>query len=65
MKQFGVYLTLPFVLAIPPVIGWLVGSYIDKSFDTTPYCMYLFILLGFIAGFRELYRIIKCFGDES
>ncbi len=64
MKQFGVYLTLPFVLAIPPVIGWLVGRYIDESFGTKPYCMYFFILLGFIAGFRELYRIIKRFGDE-
>lgn len=64
MKQFGIYLTLPFVLAIPPVIGWLTGSFLDKHFDTKPYFMYGFILLGFIAGFRELYRIVKRFGEE-
>lgn len=63
MKQYGVYLTLPFVLAIPPVIGWMAGRFIDKHMHTEPYFMYLFIAFGFIAGFRELYRIVKTFGD--
>lgn len=63
MKQYGVYLTLPFVLAIPPVIGWLIGSFIDELLHTRPYFMYAFILLGFIAGFREFYRIVKRFGE--
>lgn len=65
MRQFGVYLTLPFVLAIPPVIGWLVGHWLDKELSTEPYLMYLFIALGFIAGFRELYRILKRFENDS
>ena len=65
MKQFGAYLTLPFVLAIPPVIGWALGHWLDKKLHTGPYLMYLFLLLGFIAGFRELYRILKRFKDDN
>lgn len=63
MKQFGIFLTLPFVLAIPPVIGLLIGRLIDGSLGTT-FFLYFFMALGFIAGFREFYRIIRRFGDE-
>lgn len=64
-KQFGVYITVPFVLAVPPVLGWLIGSWLDQTLATAPYLMYMFILLGFVAGFRELYRIIKKFGNGT
>lgn len=63
MKQLGVYITIPFVLALPPIFGWFIGSWLDKKLDTDPYLMYLFILLGFVAGFREFYRILTRFGD--
>lgn len=65
IKRLGVFLTIPFVLAIPPVLGWLVGTWLDEKFNSVPYFMYLFILLGFVAGFREFYRIIKRFGDAE
>ena len=65
VKQIGVFMTVPFVLAVPPVIGWMIGSWLDHYFNTTPVIMYIFLALGFIAGFREFYRIIKKYGDES
>lgn len=46
-------------------MGWLIGRWLDKKLDTAPYLMYLFLILGFIAGFRELYRIIKRFGNGA
>lgn len=61
--KVGVYLTIPFVLAVSPILGWWIGSWLDKKFDTDPYLMYMGLLFGFIAGFRELYRLIKRFGD--
>jgi ATP synthase protein I len=64
-RQIGAYVTIPFVLAVPPVLGWFVGSWLDGKLGTEPYLMYLFLLLGFVAGFRELYRIIKKFGNEA
>lgn len=65
IRLIGVYATIPFVLAIPPVVGWFFGSWLDKWFLTTPYLMYLFTLLGLVAGFREVYRIVKRFGNGS
>lgn len=64
-RQIGLFVTIPFVLAVSPIIGWLIGSWLDKKLDTAPYLMYLFLFIGFVAGFRELYRIIKEFGNGT
>ncbi len=56
-------LTIPFILAASPIIGWLIGDWLDKKLGTEPYLMYLFVVIGFAAGFRELFRIIKRFGN--
>lgn len=63
MKQFAIYATIPFVLGVPPILGWFIGTWIDKWLHTGPFFMYVMIILGFIAAFREFYRIIKRFGD--
>lgn len=63
MRQLGVFLTIPFVLAVPPVLGWLLGGWIDQFFGTEPIFMYVLILLGIVAGFREVYRIITRYGS--
>lgn len=65
LALIGAYVTIPFALAVPPVIGWYIGKWLDGLLDTSPYLMYLFILIGFVAGFREVYSIIKKFGDNS
>jgi len=61
--MIGLYMTIPFVLAVPPVIGWLIGSWLDKKFATGPWMMFCFIILGFVAGVREFYRILKKYSD--
>jgi ATP synthase protein I len=65
MRQLGVFMTIPFILAVPPVLGWFIGKWLDEKFNSKPFFMYLLILLGFMAGFREVYRIIKRFGDGA
>jgi len=64
VQQIGAFITIPFVLAVPPILGWLIGSWLDKTFDLAPIFMYSFIVLGFIAGFREAIRIVKTYGDD-
>lgn len=65
LRQLGVYVTIPFVLAVPPLVGWLIGSWLDNWLETGPFFMFFFIVLGFVAGVRELYRIIKTYGSEQ
>ncbi|MEW5724679.1 MAG: AtpZ/AtpI family protein [Thermodesulfobacteriota bacterium] len=48
---------LAMVLAI--FIGYGVGYYLDKYLGTTPYLTYIFLILGIIAGFKNLYTIGK------
>jgi ATP synthase protein I len=59
------YITLPFVLAVPPIVGWYIGSWLDLHFKTTPYIMYIFLLLGVASGAREFYRIVTKYKDEE
>jgi ATP synthase protein I len=65
LRRFGAYITIPFVLAVPPVIGWFIGSWLDKMLGTEPYIMYTGLLLGFASGFLEFYKIIKKFGNDA
>lgn len=65
IRLIGIFATIPFVLAVPPVIGWYIGSWLDKGLGTDPYMMYSLLILGFIAGVREFYRIIKKYGNED
>lgn len=59
------YATIPFALGIPPIIGWYLGSWIDKYFEISPYGRYTLLVLGIISGVREAYRIIKKYKDEE
>lgn len=65
MKQFAIYLTIPFVLAVPPVLGWFVGTWLDEKLHTKPIFMYVMIVLGLIAAVREFYRIITRYGNGT
>lgn len=64
LKVIGVLITIPFVLAVPPIIGWWLGDMLDKKLDTAPYLMYLLILLGIVAAIREFIRILKRYGKD-
>lgn len=65
MQVVACYLTLPFVLGIPPIVGWGVGSWLDQHFETAPYAMYIFLVLGMVAGVREFYRIVTKYKDSG
>ena len=47
---------LQFVLSI--VVGFFMGYGLDKLFGTT-YLKFVFLVMGIIAGFRELFRMAK------
>jgi ATP synthase protein I len=62
-QQIGVLVTIPFVLAVPPIVGGFIGRWLDKHLGTTPYLMYVLIVLGMIAGGMECYRLVKEYGE--
>lgn len=64
-KQVAAFVTIPFVLAVTPFVGWLLGRWLDKQLNTAPYLMYVLLFLGFVSGVRECYRIIKEYNEKS
>jgi ATP synthase protein I len=66
MRRVGLLTAIPLVLAIAPVIGFFMGDFLDKKLGTEPYLMIVFVVLGFIAGAREVYKLVKkAYEDES
>ena len=58
-RQIGLLSSIPFILALAPIVGFLVGKYLDQKFRTQPWLSLVLLALGFVAGVRETIRIIK------
>lgn len=41
------------------------GRFLDGKFNTDPYLTFVFLVLGFIAGGRQIARVIKIASRES
>lgn len=46
-------------LVISTFVGLAIGYGLDKLFSTSPYLTFIFLILGIIAGFRELMRVAR------
>ena len=46
-------------LAIAIVVGYFGGRYLDRWLGTDPYLSYVGLLLGIVAGFRNLFSLAK------
>lgn len=59
LRQSGLLATVPFLLAVPPVAGLLIGRFLDSKFDTDPIITIVLMILGFVAGAKETASVIK------
>jgi ATP synthase protein I len=58
-RQLGLLSVIPAILAVAPLIGFFMGSWIDRRFGTDPVFKFIFLALGFAAGVRETISLIK------
>ena len=58
-KQLGLLTVIPAMLAVAPLIGFFMGSRIDRWFGTAPVFKLIFLAVGFVAGVRETISLIK------
>jgi ATP synthase protein I len=52
-------------LGIAVVVGLLGGMWLDSKAGTTPWLMLLFLVLGLVAGFRNVLRAVKRAEDAA
>jgi len=43
----------------PPLVGILLGAFLDKTFGTEPLFTLLLVFLGLAAGIRSLFRLFS------
>ncbi len=70
-KQRGMYrgigelASMGITLVVSIFIGLLIGIYLDKYFNTKPWLTLIFLLFGIAAGFKNVYFVVKKYGDSS
>lgn len=52
-------------LGISVLIGLLCGKWLDQRFGTSPWLLLLLLVLGLVAGFRNVLRAVKRVERES
>lgn len=59
MRAYGIYGGVGIQLAVSVLAGAFLGRYLDKKLDSFPLFIIVGTLLGTIAGFLNLYRVLK------
>jgi len=59
LRQLAYFSSLGFSIALSIVLGLAIGVYLDRRFETGPYMTLLFLVLGVVAGFRNIALVIK------
>lgn len=59
LKKVGTLVSIPLILGLSPVVGGALGWALDKLFGTRPVFTIVLLLLGFAAGVRETWTLIR------
>ena len=52
-------------LGLSVVVGFLIGSLLDKWLGTEPWLLLLFGIAGITAGYRSIFRLVKRIQADS
>ncbi len=64
-SKWLMYSSMGLELGLSVVVGFLIGSWLDKWLKTEPYLLLIFGIAGIIAGYRSIYRLVKRVQNES
>jgi ATP synthase protein I len=62
IKTLGLVSTVGLSMGIAIALGALIGYYLDKWLDTSPWLLLIFLGFGIAAAFRNLYIMYKRVG---
>ncbi len=58
-RKIGFYTMIPTVLLVGPVLGYLLGSWLERRFDHAPWPSFGGIVLGLVASARQVIQILR------
>jgi F0F1-type ATP synthase assembly protein I len=59
LRSAGLLLAIPTLLIVSPLVGFFIGNWLDRRFNTSPWLVIVGLILGFVAAGRETYRIYR------
>lgn len=59
LRELAYYSSLGLSVCLAIFIGLAVGIFLDRRFETSPWCTLVFLVLGIIAGFRNIAIAIR------
>lgn len=59
MRELAYYSSLGLSVALAIFIGLGIGVYLDNRYDTAPWLMFVGLLFGIVAGYRNIGLAIK------
>ena len=59
LRELAYYSSLGLSVALSIFIGLAVGIYLDRRFETSPWFTLIFLVIGIIAGFRNIAMVIR------
>jgi ATP synthase protein I len=59
LRELAYYSSLGLSVALSIFIGLAVGVYLDRRFETSPWFTLIFLVIGIIAGFRNIALVIR------
>ena len=59
LRTAGLLLSIPTLLIVSPMVGFFVGSWLDRRFRTEPWLGLAGLAVGFAAAGRETYLIYR------
>jgi len=65
LRSAGLLLTIPTLLIVAPLVGFFVGSWLDRRFATAPWLGIVGLVVGFAAAGRETYLIYRRYEAED
>ena len=59
LRELAYYSSLGLSVSLSIFIGLAVGIYLDRRFETSPWFTLIFLVIGIIAGFRNIAMVIR------
>lgn len=59
LRTVGLLGVIPLMIGVGPLVGYIIGDWLDGKLGTAPWLMIVFIALGFGAAIKETIKIIK------
>lgn len=65
LRTAGLLLAIPTLLIVSPLVGFFLGSLVDRWAKTSPWFTIVGLILGFVAAGRETYLIYRRYTAEE